>query len=161
MLLLLRALFWTILMPGTVTIYVPYRILSHGEAAPPTHWGLWQWLALPVAALGAVILLHCIVAFATVGRGTLSPLDAPHHLVVRGLYRYVRNPMYWGVLLILLSEALFFASVPLLEYAAGCPLLVHLFVVLYEEPHLRRRFGDSYALYCQAVHRWLPGKPYD
>ena len=158
MFLLLRNLFWTILIPGTVTVYLPSLILD--PTLFPKSWELPQWLALPFAAMGTVILLYCIATFWITGRGTLSPLDAPRHLVVRGLYRYVRNPMYCGVLLILLSEDAFFMSVALLQYTAGWLIVVHLFVMFYEEPALRRRFGDSYDDYSRVVHRWLPGKPY-
>jgi protein-S-isoprenylcysteine O-methyltransferase Ste14 len=158
MLLLLRNLFWTIIIPGAVTAYVPFLIV--GQIPFPETWELLQWFALPVAATGAVILFYCIVTFGVTGRGTLSPLDAPRHLVVRGLYRYVRNPMYCGVLLILLAEAAFFKSLALLQYTGGWLILIHLVVVLYEEPALRRQFGDSYNEYARLVHRWLPCKPY-
>src|SRR5438552_3013381 len=79
--------------------------------------------------------------FAAVERGTLAPLDPSRALVVRGLYRHVRNPMYVSVLTILLGEALFFDSWVLLPYALGWLLIVHLAVVLYEEPNRRRQFG--------------------
>jgi protein-S-isoprenylcysteine O-methyltransferase Ste14 len=158
MFLLLRNLFWTIVIPGAATIYLPSLIL--GPTPFPKSWEILQWLALPVAVTGTVILLYCIVTFGIAGRGTLSPLDAPRHLVVRGLYRYVRNPMYCGVLLILLAEDAFFMSSALLQYTAGWVMFIHLFVVFYEEPALRRRFGDSYDDYSRVVRRWLPGKPY-
>jgi protein-S-isoprenylcysteine O-methyltransferase Ste14 len=157
--LLLRTSFWTILVPGAVTVYIPSLIL--GQTHFPDTWELLQWFALLLAVTGIIVLLHCIVTFAINGRGTLSPLDAPRHLVVRGLYRYIRNPMYCGVLLILLAEATFFKSVALLQYAGGWVLLIHLVVVLYEEPTLHRQFGDSYDDYCRVVHRWIPGKPYN
>jgi protein-S-isoprenylcysteine O-methyltransferase Ste14 len=156
--LLLRNVLWTMLIPGAVAVYVPSLIL--GPSPFPDTWEFLQWLALPVAATGAVILFYCIATFGVIGRGTLSPLDAPLHLVVRGLYRYVRNPMYCGVFLILLSEAAFFKSLALLQYASGWLIFIHLVVVLYEEPALRRQFGDSYNEYARLVHRWLPGKPY-
>ena len=159
MLLFLRNLFWTIIIPGAVTIYVPSLIL--GKNSLPKSWELVQWLALPVALIGTVVLLNCVVTFGITGRGTLSPLDAPRRLVVRGLYRYVRNPMYCGVLLILLAESAFFESTALLQYAAVWMIFIHLIAVLYEEPALRRRFGDSYIDYARAVRRWLPGKPYN
>jgi len=94
--------------------------------------------------------------FAANGRGTLAPVDPPRTLVVRGLYRYVRNPMYVGVMTILLGESLFFASTTLLRYAIGCFVAFHLFIMLYEEPTLRSKFGESYITYCSAVNRWLP-----
>jgi len=159
-LLFLRSLFWTALMPGTITIYIPYLIVTQWSPAAITRWSILQFLGLIPIALGAAILLHCIWNFAAIGRGTLSPLDAPRRLVVQGLYRYVRNPMYVGVILILLGEALLCESIVLLEYAAGCFLLFNLVIMLYEEPALRSRFGESYVRYCRAVGRWLPGKPF-
>jgi protein-S-isoprenylcysteine O-methyltransferase Ste14 len=159
MLLFFRNLFWTILIPGVVTAYIPSLIVA--QTPPPPSWGFVQWLALPVGVIGLIVLLYCILSFAVIGRGTLSPIDAPKLLVVRGLYRYVRNPMYCGVFLILIAEATFYESRSLLEYAAIWLPLAQAFVVLYEEPHLRREYGDSYDHYCQSVRRWLPGKPYD
>lgn len=96
-----------------------------------------------------------------IGHGTLSLIDAPRHLVVQGLYRYVRNPMYIGVLMVLLGEALYFQSVVLGEYAVGFFVVINLVIVLIEEPTLRSRFGESYERYCRAVRRWLPGKSFD
>jgi protein-S-isoprenylcysteine O-methyltransferase Ste14 len=159
MLLFIRSLFWTILIPGAVTVYFPSLMVD--KTSMPGAWGFLQWLALPMATIGTVALLQCIVDFAVAGRGTLSPADAPRRLVVKGLYRYVRNPMYCGVLLVILAEAAFFKSVALLEYCAGWLLLMHFVVVLYEEPALRRQFGDSYNEYSRVVHRWLPGRPYN
>ena len=159
MLLLLRSLFFTIVVPGTVTVLVPYLILEDtGEGS--VRWGWRAALALVPIALGAAVLLRSIWEFFRRGRGTLAPIDPPKELVVSGLYRYVRNPMYLGVLLILLGEALFFASRALLAYAAVWWLTVHLFVLVYEEPTLTGNFGDSYTRYRRAVRRWVPGKRY-
>jgi protein-S-isoprenylcysteine O-methyltransferase Ste14 len=110
-------------------------------------------------SVGAGVLFRCIWDFAVAGRGTLAPVDPPRHLVVRGLYRYVRNPMYVGVVTILLGEALLFRSLALLCYAGIFLFVVHLFIVVYEEPALRRQFGESYENYCRRVHRWLPRQP--
>jgi protein-S-isoprenylcysteine O-methyltransferase Ste14 len=93
---------------------------------------------------------------AWVGRGTLAPFDPPERLVVRGLYRYMRNPMYVGVLIMLLGEALFFESLALLWYAVIWFGVINVVVVAYEEPTLRGDFGESYDLYCRTVHRWVP-----
>jgi protein-S-isoprenylcysteine O-methyltransferase Ste14 len=109
--------------------------------------------------LGAAILVRCIWDFAAKGRGTLAPIDPPRQLVVQGLYRYVRNPMYLGVLLLLLGETAFFKSIALLQYTLAWFIIVNLFVVFYEEPALRHRFGDSYERYFRSVRRWLPTRP--
>lgn len=155
--LILRAIFFTILIPGTVTIVVPYFILrGHGMGNPHP---LWAWLGLLPLGAGAAVLLRCIWDFAVAGRGTLAPVDPPKELVVRGLYRYVRNPMYVGVLWILLGEAWLFVSPGMLIYATVFFAWVHGFVVFYEEPTLRRKFGESYERYTRTVHRWWPRRP--
>ena len=96
--------------------------------------------------------------FATAGRGTPFPLDPPRQLVTRGLYRYVRNPMYWGAGMFLLGEAILFASWPIVAYLGALWLGVHLFVVFYEEPTLTRTFGASYEEFLRTVPRWVPRK---
>ena len=153
--LALRSLFFTIVVPGTVTVLIPYLIVSRRRAALPGSWDFPQYVALAPIAVGVAILFQCIWDFARVGRGTLAPVDPPKELVVQGLYRNVRNPMYLGVLILLLGEAMLFESVALLEYAIAWFVVIHLVVVLYEEPALRRRFGESYEDYCRSVRRWL------
>jgi len=159
--LFLRSLFFTVLFPGTVTVILPWAIVTRWWPAEFPGWGAAQAAALVPIGLGAAVLLHSVWTFAAVGRGTLVPVDAPRRLVVVGLYRYVRNPMYVGVAAILLGEALMFRSRALLGYTAVWFAVVNLFILLYEEPHLGRRFGDSYARYRRAVGRWLPGRRYD
>jgi protein-S-isoprenylcysteine O-methyltransferase Ste14 len=159
--LFLRSLFWTVLVPGAVTLYIPYLIVTRWSPTTIAHWTVAQLLSLILIVPGAAILLHCIWSFAVIGRGTLSPLDAPRHLVVEGLYRYLRNPMYLGVLMILFGEALLFESVVLVAYAVGWFMLINLVIVLYEEPALRSRYGESYRRYCRAVGRWLSGGPFN
>ncbi|HUF28708.1 MAG TPA: isoprenylcysteine carboxylmethyltransferase family protein [Gemmatimonadaceae bacterium] len=158
--LLVKNLLFTILVPGTVTVVVPYLILRGTTAAIPQVWGAVQILGLVLGGAGLLIYVRCHWDFAAHGRGTPAPVDPPRILVVRGLYRYVRNPMYLGVLLILLGEVLFFESLVLLLFVLPWLLLVHLFVIFHEEPSLRRRFGDSYEAYASAVRRWVPGPPY-
>jgi len=107
-------------------------------------------------ALGASLLGACIWEFARRGRGTLSPVDPPTELVVRGLYRYVRNPMYLSVTAIVLGEVLLTRSRGLLAYWAIWFAAVNVFVMAYEEPTLRDQFGGSYDQYTKAVWRWIP-----
>ena len=107
-----------------------------------------------VAIAGAVVLLRCVWDFFAKGRGTLAPIDPPRVLVVSGLYRFTRNPMYNGVLALILGEAWLFGSMSLLKYALLVFVLFHLFVVLYEEPALTSQFGESYRVYRRAVPRW-------
>jgi protein-S-isoprenylcysteine O-methyltransferase Ste14 len=106
--------------------------------------------------LGAGIGLWCVWVFAVYGHGTPIPLDPPRRLVVHGLYRHVRNPMGMGVLLAVAGWALLFQSWTVLLYGVGLGIFLHLFIVLIEEPTLRRSFGDDYVQYCRQVHRWLP-----
>jgi protein-S-isoprenylcysteine O-methyltransferase Ste14 len=115
-----------------------------------------QVFGLFLIALGAALLGACIFEFARSGRGTLSPLDPPRQLVVRGLYRYVRNPMYLSVTIIVLGEFLVTGSSALAVYWAIWLLCANLFVMGYEEPTLRREFGPSFDEYCQRVGRWIP-----
>ena len=158
MTVVLKNIVFTILVPGTVTILIPYWIVTRSSVAMPSQWGMPQYLAPVPALLGVSVYLRCVWDFASVGRGTPAPIDPPKVLVVRGLYRYVRNPIYLGVLLLLSGEAVFFESWALVRYAIAMFVVSHLFVVLYEEPNLRRRFGEPYERYCRSVRRWIPGK---
>lgn len=159
--LFLRSLLAAIALPGTVTVFVPWLILARRGMPAPGGRGPLRLVGAAAIAAGAAVLLRCIREFAVVGRGTLAPVDPPKTLVVEGLYRYVRNPMYVGVMTVLLGEAAAFVSRALLAYAAAVLAAFHLFVVLYEEPALRRRFGASYERYCARVGRWVPGRPFD
>jgi protein-S-isoprenylcysteine O-methyltransferase Ste14 len=159
--LALRSLFFAIVIPGAVTVLIPYLILGARGSAAIERWDASRYLSLIPILAGAAILLRCIWDFAVAGRGTLAPIDPPRELVVRGLYRYVRNPMYLGVLILLLGEVTLFRSAAILAFTAGWFGVVNLFVLLYEEPALRSRFGDSYLSYCRTVRRWLPGRPLD
>ena len=160
---LLKTIIFTILVPPTVTILVPYWLLSSSPAPPSPQPGIFRYLgALPIL-IGASIYFRCAWDFTFAGRGTPAIIDPPKELVVRGLYRYVRNPMYIGVVSILLGEALLFASLRLLVFAAVTFTFFFLFVVVYEEPILRQKFGESYRRYCRSVPRWIPWrmKPYE
>jgi protein-S-isoprenylcysteine O-methyltransferase Ste14 len=113
-------------------------------------------LGVAVMAIGATIGLLCGFLFAARGHGTPVPFDSPREFVRTGPYRYVRNPMYSGGLLLLIGFGLFQRAVSVLLLAVGASLLAHLFVVFFEEPGLERRFGESYRRYKQSVNRWLP-----
>jgi protein-S-isoprenylcysteine O-methyltransferase Ste14 len=153
--LALRSLFWTIVLPGVFAGYVPWRFFGLRSAVLDLS-ALSQRAGLLLIGLGVALLAACIFEFARTGSGTLAPVDPPRVLVVRGLYRYVRNPMYLSVTLIIFGEALLSGSRALLIYWAIWFLAANLFVIAYEEPTLRRRFGRSYELYTQQVRRWLP-----
>jgi protein-S-isoprenylcysteine O-methyltransferase Ste14 len=153
--LAIRSIAWTVLLPGLFAGYLPWRFFGlrdvHIDLQNPVHV-----LGLLCMVLGAVLLGTCIWEFARSGRGTLSPVDPPRQLVVRGLYRYVRNPMYLSVTLIVLGEFLLTGSRGLLLYWLLWFAGANLFVIGYEEPTLRRRFGVAYDRYRKKVGRWLP-----
>ena len=154
--LLLRNLFFTILQPGLVTGLFPYLLLrGSGKDFFPAAWTAWHYAGAMVMAAGVLILMRCILRFATEGRGTISPLDPTKKLVLKGLYRYSRNPMYLGAILLLVGEALFWQSLVLAGYAAVVFIGFNLFIILHEEPRLRRDFGAEYEEYCRKVRRWL------
>lgn len=150
-----RSLLWIVLLPGMVAGYIPWRFFGLGNVRLDVSDRV-QLLGLLGICAGAALLGMCVWEFARSGRGTLSPADPPRELVVRGLYRYVRNPMYLSVTAIVLGETLLDGSRALLLYWGAWFVGANLFVVLYEEPALRRRFGPSYDEYARRVRRWLP-----
>src|SRR5262245_23668809 len=152
MLLFLKNLLFTLVVPGTVGIYIPLLLARDRPAAS----GLVFFLALALLAIGGIIYARCVWDFAVFGRGTPAPIDAPKKLVVRGLYRYTRNPIYVGVLTVLVGWTVMFRGTALLIYAFCVAICFHLFVVLYEERHLQKEFGGEYDDYRNRVNRWLP-----
>jgi protein-S-isoprenylcysteine O-methyltransferase Ste14 len=152
MILFLKNLLFTLVVPGTVAVYLPLRLVGDRPAAS----GPVSAAAGLVLAAGACIYGWCVWDFATFGRGTPAPIDAPKKLVVRGLYRDTRNPMYVGVLTVILGWALLFRALELVLYALVVGAGFQTFIVLYEEPHLRAIFGSEYRQYCARVGRWLP-----
>ncbi len=151
-----RAVTYAALFIGFVLIYLPGRLLSRAGIVRPAAIAVPQVAGMVIGAAGAAVALWCIFTFATIGKGTPAPFDPPRRLVIRGPYRFVRNPMYIGAGLALASAALFYESLPLLGYAAVFFLATHVFVLLYEEPTLRRTFGQEYEAYCRQVRRWWP-----
>ncbi len=134
------------------TYFVPRWFGGPHAFADPRPLG---WL---VVAIGAVVGLPCLWQFAWRGLGTPAPFDPPRRLVVSGPYRYVRNPMYLGMGLVLLGEAIVFPHITggMLWELAVAATLVSLFVLGYEEPVLRQTFGGEYEQYTRAVRRWIP-----
>jgi protein-S-isoprenylcysteine O-methyltransferase Ste14 len=117
------------------------------------------WPAVAIIAVGFALYLACLWLFATVGRGTPGPWDAPRRFVAVGPYRWVRNPIYLAALLVVIGEAYLFGSLPLLVYSGAVGIGCHVFVVGYEEPGLHRRFGEQYDQYRLRVPRWIPRPP--
>lgn len=151
----LRTLLWLIL-PVTVVVVIPLWIYHRFEG--PWCWdgNLRQWIGVWLIANGAGLAAWCANLFNVVGRGTPLPFDPPKCFVVSGPYRYVRNPMMLGMLLILLGETVLSGAWRLGMYAVVIAILAHLFVRYWEEPDLRRRFGPAYKAYCAQVLRWIP-----
>ncbi len=148
-----RALSFVVAVQLTVIGVVPWLLADFGPRLPI---GLWHWLGIVPLAIGALALLWCNWAFVTQGRGTAAPYDPPRALVVQGLYRYVRNPMYVSATLIVLGIGLWTAAAILFGYSLLLALSYNFFVRYYEEPRLQRTFGQSYLEYCAAVPRWWP-----
>ena len=146
-----RALLAFLALPGVVAGLVPALIVYGGAKG---HGGSAAGFGL--AAVGLVLLLSCVREFFVSGKGTLAPWDPPKHLVAVGLYRYVRNPMYIAVLMIVLGWALAFGSAWLALYSLLLAVAFHLRVLLHEEPWLRRHFGPEWEAYSSSVRRWLP-----
>ncbi len=152
----LKTLIHTLLIPGTVLALLPYLLVLRGRDPSLFELNTWSLAGSLWVVAGIVIGSWCTFEFMVRGSGTPNPLDPPKFLVHRGFYRYVRNPMYVSVAFILVGETLFFRSVALAVYSAVLLIGIHLLVVLYEEPILRRRFGESYEEYCRRVPRWIP-----
>jgi protein-S-isoprenylcysteine O-methyltransferase Ste14 len=151
-----RAVTYATLFIGFVLVFLPARVLSSSGLVVPPAIGVAQGAGMAIGAAGAALAVACILAFVVVGKGTPFPLDPPRRLVVRGPYRFVRNPMYLGAALAIGGAALFYQSFALLGYIALFLLAVHVFVLAYEEPTLRKTFGDDYRAYCESVGRWWP-----
>ncbi|HTS37550.1 MAG TPA: isoprenylcysteine carboxylmethyltransferase family protein [Candidatus Solibacter sp.] len=142
------------LAPGIVAGYIPWRI-SGWHVQPPLLGMTWfRVLGVVLIAAGIPVVLDSFARFALQGLGTPAPVLPTRRLVVSGLFRYVRNPMYVAVLALIFGQALVFGSVATLEYGALVWLAFFLFVLLYEEPTLRRTFGAEYEEYCRNVPRW-------
>ena len=156
MLTLLRALTYATLFVALFLIVVPQRILAGRGVARVDVIGVPELLGLVFVVLGAALVLWCLVTFAFVGRGTAAPFDPPRQLVTVGPYRFVRNPIYIGAIIAMLGAALFYWSAALGAYALVVLIVTHLLVRFYEEPHLRRVFGQPYEDYLRTVHRWIP-----
>jgi protein-S-isoprenylcysteine O-methyltransferase Ste14 len=151
-----RTIVYATLFIGFLLIYLPTRVLSSTGIVRPAALGAPQVAGAIIGTAGVLVALWCISTFVWIGRGTPAPFDPPRRLVIRGPYRFVRNPMYIGAGLALGGAALFYKSVPLLIYGGVFLLACHLFVLAYEEPILKRTFGPEYEAYCQRVSRWCP-----
>jgi protein-S-isoprenylcysteine O-methyltransferase Ste14 len=150
-----KTLVFTVFVPGTVAGYMPWRLRQNAVPVPVT--GPEKWAAITVIAIGIAVYLHTAFwGFAMTGGGTPAPIAPTKILVVKGLHRYVRNPMYLGVALIIGGQAWLFHSPHIATYMVCMLLVAHLFVVFYEEPTLHKQFGTEYDRYRASVPRWIP-----
>ena len=148
-----KSLLYLIFEAGLFALYIPLVFLRSGARIET---GVVAFLALPLWLIGGLIVLRSFWDFTFKGRGTPVPMDPPKELVITGFYRYIRNPIYVGVLLIFLGHFLWFGYWALLIYTVFAFIGVHFFVVLYEEPTLKRKFGAAYEDYLKRVPRWIP-----
>ena len=157
-LILLRTAIFTAIVPYGVGLWLPRQVnLPFSESPFRIEPCLWQIILGRLSLFaGAAIYLWCAWDFSVKGLGTPAPIDAPRNLVVNGLYRFVRNPMYLGVFSLIVSRAIFYWSLPIVLYLLFVMVCVNLFIHLYEEPHLRKIFGEQYLEYCRRVPRWIP-----
>ncbi len=151
-----------LLLPGIVAFAIP-GVIIYQSGAVRLGWSLpWPEILVPILfgvlfmAAGLALMYSTIKLFATHGRGSLAPWDPPRRLVVRGVYRHVRNPMITGVFLVLLGEAAFFGLSSLLYWFLIVVAVNFVYIPLLEEPGLEKRFGDDYRLYKKNVPRWIP-----
>jgi len=153
---IIGSVIFLVLAPMTIAGLVPWWITRWRMEPPLGGFGVLRIVGILLILAGIPVLLDSFARFALQGLGTPAPVFPTRHLVVQGLYRHVRNPMYIAVTAVVLGQALFLGSVRLLEYAAIVWLCFHLFVLVYEEPTLRATFGDEYENFCLRVPRWIP-----
>lgn len=150
-----KSLFFLILVPGLLIGYFPYAISTNDVEL--ISLGTFRFLAFPLLLVGWTAMLWCFWNFLVIGKGTPAPIDPPKELVAVGPYRFVRNPMYFSGIVALFGWMLFSPSLPLIVAPFIFFAAAHLFVTLYEEPTLHKKFGASYEKYCKRVPRWVPG----
>jgi protein-S-isoprenylcysteine O-methyltransferase Ste14 len=142
--------------PGVVAGLVPWWLTGWEKEEPLPGWAVFRVLGWVLVTAGAVVVLHAFARFVHEGLGTPAPVAPTERLVVGGLYRYVRNPMYLAVAATIVGQALVLGQPLLLLYAGAFLLIVAAFVHWYEEPTLRRQFGADYEAYFRAVPGWRP-----
>ena len=148
-----------VLAPGVVAGLIPWWLTRWEVEEPLAFWAPLRVLGLFLLIAGVGVLLHAFTRFVVEGIGTPAPVAPTEHLVVGGLYRYVRNPMYLAVLAAIVGQALLLGQLELLAYASVVGAAFLAFVHGYEEPTLQRQFGEEYDAYRRAVPAWLPRKP--
>jgi len=148
----IRALIAFIMLPGIFSLIIPHFI---------AYFDPWKYdnqfiSGLIIISIGLSIIFICVTSFYKTGKGTLAPWDPPKKIVVKGLYRFMRNPMYLGVVVLVIGWCVFYGSPILLLYTISLAIGFHIRVVRFEEPWLKKEFGDQWEKYHKNVHRWLP-----
>lgn len=156
MFVLVRGLTYAVIFIGLVLVFLPASILSSAGVVRPAIIGATQIAGMILVPVGVALALWCVLTFAIVGKGTPAPFDPPRRLVVSGPYQFVRNPMYIGAGLAVAGTALYYGSSGLWLFTAVFLLIIHLFIIGYEEPTLRRTFGPDYEAYTHHVRRYWP-----
>lgn len=158
--MVVRGILSAALFGTTLCLLLPWLIARYTSNFM-AELGAWRYIGFLPLAVGIFICLWCVAKLITEGQGTSAPFYPTRKLVVRGMYRYSRNPMYIGGVMLLIGEAIIGASPLLLVYALALGVAAHLFVVYYEEPSLARRFGEEYREYLKHSPRWFswPAKP--
>lgn len=152
-----KTVLFTVLVPGLVAVAIP-RFLGNWRPYPrlPISTSVARIAGNLALLSGLVLYVRTAVQFGSEGEGTPSPTDEPAELVTGGIYSYTRNPMYIGVLLIIVGQALRKRSLSMLWWAAGCWIGFHNRVIRFEEPHLTEKYGEDYEQYLEQVPRWTP-----
>jgi protein-S-isoprenylcysteine O-methyltransferase Ste14 len=153
---LLKSLILFLLVALTGFIALPWFVLFVSDGFLNFQIGFLRFLGLLPLMFGLVLAFWVLLSFALFGKGTPAPFDPPKRLVVTGPFRYVRNPMYWGAVLVIVGEGLVFQSIALFFLAILLWVFFHAFVIYYEEPTLKKEFGQEYESYLKTVPRWAP-----
>ena len=153
---ILGSALFLVIAPGIVAGYMPWRMSRWHAGAPLLGTSSFRLVGVLLIVAGISVLLDSFARFALQGLGTPAPIFPTRHLVVSGLFRYVRNPMYIAVVSLTLGQGLFFGSARILEYGIAIWVGFYLFVLIYEEPTLRKSYGPEYEEFCANVPRWIP-----
>ena len=153
---LLGTIAFTLVVPGTLIVLIPHLLTGWQLRPPLVGIEATRTFGVALIVLAAPLFFRFLSGFVREGHGTPAPIAPPERLVVGGPFRWIRNPGYVAVVSLVAGQALLFGSGAVLAYAAFLALAFHLFVVLYEEPTLRRQFGTEYESYCREVPRWIP-----
>lgn len=153
---ILGSAIFLVIAPGIVAGYVPWRLCRWRAGAPLLGTPSFRPVGVLLIVAGLPVLLDSFARFALQGLGTPAPIFPTRHLVVSGLFRYVRNPMYVAVIALIVGQGLLFGSIRILEYGIAVWMGFYLFVLIYEEPTLRMTFGPEYEEFCANVPRWVP-----